>query len=63
MAQACGSQKEGEVFEAQNTLIINLSILAFLKNLPGLPVVQGTCINTVHTAYLNIPQISKNCKI
>ena len=38
-AQVRGSQKEGEVFEAQNTSIINLSILAFFKkNLPGLPV-------------------------
>ena len=34
----CGRQKEGEVFNAQDTLIINLSFLAFLKNLPGLPV-------------------------
>ena len=29
--QAHGSQKEGEVFEVRNTLILNLSILAFLE--------------------------------
>ena len=36
--QLRGSKKEGEIFEAENTLIIILSILAFSKNLPGLPV-------------------------